>query len=97
VPGAARGTGSVAGTAVLSVAGTDALMACNWAALAGVDFVDADFVDPACGFGVCASAVKLDDELAPTCHAAAAKQRQEIPVTIRTDERRKRSSAKCVA
>src|SRR6266568_777657 len=61
------------------VAGTEALTACSCVAD---------------GFAVWASAVKSEEELEPTCHAAPAKKRQEIPVAMRTDERRKRSSAK---
>ena len=42
------------------------------------------------GFTVWASAVKSEEALGATRHAAAAKKTQEIPVTMRTDERRKR-------
>ena len=64
----------------LAMLGTDALTGCSWEAGAG--------------FAVWASAVKADGECWPTCHAAAAKNREEIPAMMRTDEMRKRSSAK---
>src|ERR1017187_4283446 len=79
VPGAATG-----GSASLAVLGIDALMGWSCAAVAPAD----------AGFAVWASAVKSEAEREPTCHAAAAKKRQEIPVMMRTDERRKRSSRK---
>jgi hypothetical protein len=46
------------------------------------------------GFTVWACALKLDEDCEPTSHAAAAKERQETAAMMRTDERRKRSSAK---
>jgi hypothetical protein len=76
------GSGSGVGLAVL---GTEALTACSWAACAA---------DDTARFAVWASAMKSEEECEPTCHAAPAKKRQEIPVMMRIDERRKRSSAK---
>ena len=60
--------------------GTDALTECSCAAVAGL--------------AVWASAVRLEEECEAARHPAAAKRRQEIPVMMRIDERRKRSSAK---
>src|SRR5579863_316390 len=74
------GLGS-AGAAGLVMSGTEAVTACSCEACAG----DAD-----AGFTVWASALKFKEECGPTCHAAAAKKTQEIPVTIRAEERRKR-------
>ena len=66
----------------LAMPDAGALTVCNCAAVAGL--------------AVWASAVKSDGECGPTCHAAAAKKAQEIPVMRRTDERCKRSSAKAI-
>src|SRR5579872_2671898 len=79
VPGAAMGLGSGMG---LVASGTVALTACSCDALAGDDAA-------AVGFAVWASAVKLEEEREPMCHAAPAKIRQETPVMMRTDETRK--------
>jgi hypothetical protein len=46
------------------------------------------------GLAVWASAVRLEEECEAARHPAAAKKRQDIPVMMRIDERRKRSSAK---
>src|ERR1700751_1261774 len=43
-----------------------------------------------------ASALKFSGECGAITHAATAKRRQKIPVTMRDDEWRKRSSAKSV-
>ena len=66
------------------MSGTEALTACSCEACAG----DAD-----AGFTVWASALKFKEECGPTCHAAAAKKREAIPAMMRTEDRRKRSSA----
>ena len=44
------------------------------------------------GLAVWASAVKLEDEWEAISHRVAAKKRQETPVMMRTDVKRKRSS-----
>ena len=69
----------------MAVVGTEALMGCSFAP-------EAVAVDT--GLAVWASAVRLEDECEAARHPAAAKRRQEIPVMMRIDERRKRSSAK---
>src|ERR1700675_2760321 len=72
--------GAATGGASLAVVGIEALAGCSCAAVAGL--------------AVWASAVRLEDECEAARHPAAAKRRQEIPVMMRIDERRKRSSAK---
>ena len=69
----------------MAVVGTEALMGCSFAP-------EAVAVDT--GLAVWASAVRLEDECEAARHATATKRRQEIPITMRIDERRKRSSAK---
>src|ERR1700684_3595985 len=72
-------SGAATGTGLV-VTGIDALTEWSCVAVAAV------------GFTVWAWALKSYEERDAICHAAAAKKRQESPVMMRTDERRKRSS-----